>query len=235
MLNSTKIIRFIEKKLGYKFTELELDSDEILENIIEETLPLFSKYFPYQVKTSINNELDRVEGEGNIYYLKSDLEIININRVISNDLSGMGYSTTIQNRSISGPNLDPISIQLSQNINSISKNPLTFDFMYPNKIRINSSYNSLYDLLIIMNCVHPDHFGTIPVNLQEYFLKLALYDTQEALYQIRHRFSNMQTTYGNLELFIDDLQNATDKKEDMLEKFLQSSIKGANRKKLFIY
>ena len=37
MLNSTKILRFIEKNLGYKFTELELEPDEIMDDIRQYT------------------------------------------------------------------------------------------------------------------------------------------------------------------------------------------------------
>ena len=50
VLSSTYILRFIEKKLGYKFNELEIDPKEMIENIQTDTLLVFSKLFPYQSK-----------------------------------------------------------------------------------------------------------------------------------------------------------------------------------------
>ena len=44
MLNATTIIRRLEKKLGFRFMDLELSHEEIIENIKDETLKVFSKY-----------------------------------------------------------------------------------------------------------------------------------------------------------------------------------------------
>ena len=89
--------------------------------------------------------------------------------------------------------------------------------------------------MIQINTVHPDHFGTIPLNMREYFLKLALYDVEIMLYHIRRRFQSLQTTFGEMELFVDELAEAEDKKKELLEeKFLVNSIKSSNRKKLII-
>lgn|GEM_PF-2390562 len=233
MLSPTKVLRNVEKKLGFKFNELELDAEEMMDNIRDETLPVFSKYFPFQEKIKLTRE-DGIEGERGLYYIKSEFEIINVNRIISNG----GYNTAIDNGRliprISSNYEDPIGSQLMADIQSMVQNPITHRFIYPNKVEIMPSGTDVNSLTIILNCVHPEHFGTIPVNLQDQFLKLALLDTQEALYQIRHRFANLRTTYGDIELFIDDLQNASDKKEELIETFKSSVIKNPHRKKIFV-
>lgn len=241
MLTSTKILRYIEKKLGYKFNELELDHNDIIENIKEETLPLFSKYFPFQVKHTLNTVTDLVDGESNIFNIDNEygLEIINVSRLISSGSSSLGY----MGEGVTAPmhpvaiscNNDPFMGQFTSDLSSIGRNPTTFRFIYPNKLEILPSTFGNTNIAVMLNCVHPDHFGTIPMNLQEFFLKLALYDTQEALYHIRHRIVNLQTSYGSIELFIDELQSASDKREELIEKFTQSYSKTAHRKKIFIH
>lgn len=237
MLTSTEVIRYIEMRLGYKFTQLEISQEEILEVIRMETLPTYSKYFPYTINTTINTVQDLVPNTTNVFFLKSDTEIINVNRVLTNSLIGQ-YSTVDSIATQISPAFysDPISRQLDRDLISSVKNPITFKFIPPNKIEITpKSILGLSSIMIQINTVHPDYFGTIPLNMREYFLKLALYDVQIMLFHIRRRFQNIQTTFGEMELFIDELQEAEDKKRELLEeKFLINSIKASNRKKLII-
>lgn len=230
MLNTTYILRFIEKKLGYKFNELELSPDEIIENIQEETLITFSKFFPYQSTSVIRNE-DRVEGTNNEYYIESDFEITGVARLYDNTTMYAGGGLL----PYGGNMIDPMSRQFTADAMSMNKNPLTFQFNHPNTITITPSLYTIRETKILLNCVHPKHFATIPTNLQDEFLKLALYDTKETLYQIRHRFANLQTAFGSIELFIDDLQDATDRKQELLDKWRLNFAKQSNRKKLYIY
>ena len=101
----------------------------------------------------------------------------------------------------------------------------------PNQIEI---YPSFITGLVELNIVHDDTLHTIPLNMKEYFVQLALADVKTALYQIRNRFNNMQTSFGSLELFIDDLQTGKDERNELIEKFKIASMKTARRKKLWI-
>jgi len=230
MINTTTIIRHIEKRLGYKFNELEISHDEIIESIKQETLVNFSKYFPYQ-EPSVITKLDLVEGHTNKYFLKSDLEILGVARVYDTTSIYAGSGLPIHSAQM----IDPFSRQIMADAISMNKNPLTYQFEYPNMVTIMPAVYSIRDTKVLLNCVHPDHFGTIPVALQDEFLKLALLDTKESLYMIRHRFANLQSAYGNIELFIDDLAEATDKKEELFEKWRRNFGKQSNRKKIYVY
>lgn len=230
MLNSTYIIRFIEKRLGYKFNELEIDPDEIIENIKQETLVTFSKHFPYQSETTISNG-KLVEGTNNSYYLESDFRILSVARVYDNTTMYAGGGLL----PYGGNMIDPMSRQFTADALSMNKNPLTYQFTYPNVVTLTPAIYTIRETKVLLNCVHPEHFATIPINLQDEFLKLALLDTKEVLYSIRHRFSNLQTAFGNIELFVDDLQDATDRKQELLEKWRANFAKQGNRKKIYIY
>jgi hypothetical protein len=89
-------------------------------------------------------------------------------------------------------------------------------------------------VLVELNCVHLNDFSTIPLNMRDEFLKLCLYDTQEVIYHMRKRFSNLQTSFGNIELFIDDLQDAPSKKEELLERWKANYFKSPKRKKIYV-
>lgn len=235
MLSDTEVIRYIEKKLGFKFKELELDSEEILENIRTDSLVTFSKYFPLQERLIINLESDLVPEYNNMYYLRTDHEIVNVNRIVPSSLFGANAITDLMHPTAAAMMYgDPISRQLDMDLMSSTKNPITFIFYPPNKVEITPVSSVIQNYIIICNVVHDNSFGTIPVNMQEHFLKLALYDTQDVLYHIRNRFTSIQTTFGNIEFFLSELEGANDNKKELLEEFKKSSILSPRRKKIII-
>lgn len=196
--------------LGYKFTDLEIEHGEILEIIKIKTLPTFSKYFPYQTRITIDREKDLVPGYSNRYYLKTDSEIMNINRLVTNnakvDASSSGLTGVAMRPGFDYGLSNFFERQIQADLASAS-NPVTFMFYPPNQIEI---YPSFINGLVELNVVHDETLHTIPMNMKEYFMQLALADVKMALYQIRNRFNNMQTSFGTLELFIDDLQTGRD-------------------------
>jgi len=235
MITSTELIRWLEKKLGFKFTMLEITHDEILENIRSDTLITFSKYFPNQERIRINVKEDLVEGYNNRFYLKTQGEVLNINRIISSAVLGSNVINDMLHPAAQTLLFgDPITRQMQVDLLSTVNNPTTFSFIPPNKIEIYPSVNVPDSYIIVCNIVHSKDFYTIPINLQEIFFKLCLYDTQDLLYHIRNRFNNLQTTFGNIELYLDEYREAEDKKKDLLEDLKKNSLRYNKRKKIFI-
>lgn len=235
MISSTELIRYLEKKLGYKFMNIEISHEEILENIRSETLITFSKYFPNQERTRINTKEDLVDGYNNRYYLKTENEIININRLIASTVLGNNVINDMLHPAAQSMLYgDPITRQMEVDMLSTVNNPTTFAFYPPNKIEIYPVVNVPDSYIIVCNVVHSKNFYTIPINLQDQFFRLALYDTQDLLYHIRNRFSNLQTTFGNIELYLDEYRDANDKRIELLEDFKKNSLKFSRRKKIFI-
>ncbi|ALN97865.1 hypothetical protein Bp8pS_186 [Bacillus phage vB_BpuM-BpSp] len=230
MLSSTYILRHIEKRLGYKFNELEIDPKEMMDSIEKETLITFSKYYPLRESTIINQD-SKINGTLNKFYIATDFEILNINRAYVDGTSYIGGELAGYSPDMG----DPFARQMGADMISYNKNPLLFHFEHPNIITIMPALYNIRGVRVDFNCVHPVHFGTIPTNLQDEFLKLALLDIKDVLYNLRHRFANMQTAFGSIELFIDDLQDASDRREELLAKWRSNFGKSANRKKIYIY
>jgi len=234
MLSATRIIQRLEKKLGYKFMDLEISHEEIIDNLKDETLRTFSKYFPYQELCVVDPE-NKVDGIDNRFYIGSQNECVGINRLIGGSLLGANYVTNMLHPvSMSMLLGDPISRQCNIDLLSFTSNPITFKYFEPGMIEIYPYYHNIKSYIIVANVVHPDHFGTIPINLEDEFMDYALADTKDALYTMRSRFANIQLPYGNIEMFLDQLQGAEDKKEQIKEKWRTNSHKSSHRKKIFI-
>lgn len=234
MLNQTEVLRHIERELGFLFVDLELSEDDIINTINKYTIPVFSKFAPRQERIKVN-ENDLVEGYSNIYYLDTETPIVNINRVIGGDILGhVGYTGAAMHPSASVAMGNPIESQMLADLRG-QVSPRTYRFHHPNKLEfLPGNIVSKAGLTVITNSYHPEHLGTIPNNMQEHFLELATYDVKMSLYPLRNRFANLQTTFGSIELFIDDLQSARDERKEFIERLEAKSLFNSDRRKLFL-
>lgn len=230
-MNSTEVLRYIETELGFKFTDLELDEEEILKVVKNQSLYTFSRFYPYTVRHLIDINKDKVEGIDSRYYIKTDWEIQSVKQVF---LSNMVYDG-IQIGGIYNVNYDYLDNQFVNDFISMASCPVTF--MYHDEDKTLEIFPAKYTkgtILTEIYVVHSEDFSTIDIKMRDEFLKLALYDVQKALYLIRKRFANLNTPYGNIELFIDDLQDATSKRDELLERWRHNFYKSPKRKKIFI-
>lgn len=235
MLTPTAVVNYIEKRLGFRFTDIEMTHEEIIDNIKRDTLVTFSKYFPYQERVIIDNKKDLVPGYRNRYFINCETEVLNINKIIG--LGTMGSDSIaayVHPAAMAQMMSDPISIQMSADLLSLTHNPITFIYYHPNQVEIAPNYALSNHYIVVCNTVHPEHLGTIPTLLQNEFLQLAYCDTAIVLYSIRKRFANMQTTFGTLDLNIDDLSEAKDKRNEIIENMEKSALRYGKRKKIII-
>lgn len=234
MLNSTIIIRRLEKALGFRFMDIEMSHEEIIDNLKDETLRIFSKYFPYQESAVVDPD-DKVEPYDNRFYIHTENECIGLNRFIGSSLLGANYVTGLLHPVAVDMLLgDPISRQLNLDLLSYTSNPITVDYIEPGMVEIKPCYNNVRSYIFVMNVVHPGHFGTIPINLEDQFMKYALADTQATLFAMRTRFSSLNTPYGNIELYLEQFQGAADEKRQLEEQWRSNSHKNSKRKKIWI-
>lgn len=235
MLTNTEILNYIERDVGFMFNDLELKPDEIIKTVERFTIPTFSKFHPKQERVIIKPE-DKVEGTTNMFYIDSENPIVNINRVIgaNNPITNLtGYAGNMSPYAGFAMG-NPIDSQMMSDLMAINLSPSTFRYHHPNKIEIlSSAVIGSVNLLIVLNTYHDKHFGSVPNNMHDYFLELASYDVQISLYAMRSRFQNLQTTFGELNLNMDDLREARDKRKELVEKMENYSIFNSNRKKLY--
>ena len=237
MLTQTTLLQNIELDLGYKFTDLELDQDQIMNTIKLRTLPEFSKYYPHQERIQINPETDLVPGFTNRFYLRTDHEIMNINRIVGasarnalNDII-VGTPSPVSGSVGGGSSLYEMDAWMTMTGFS---NVDTYQYIHPGMLELapNGSMSSYF--IVVCNVVHDESLLTIPSNMQDYFRQLATLDVKSALYLIRNRIANLQSSLGSLELFIDDLASARDERRELIETLRASTIKSARRKKVII-
>jgi hypothetical protein len=228
-MNPTMVLQSIEKNLGATIQVLELTPDEIMRIVEQETLPTYSKYYPYFTKITIDPKTDKVPNRISTYYMKSDLEILGVSKLlVENYMGGNGLPT------VAPYFTNPVDRQIIADATSMYYQPFTFDFESPNIVTLFPKTHFFGKFMLEIKCVHPSSMATIPLSMRDEFLEMALYDVRIALYPIRDRFKNINTTFGSIELFMDKLDSAYDDKKTLLEKWRSNFAKNSKRRKMFI-
>lgn len=228
-MNPTMVLQSIEKNLGATIQVLELDTNEIMSIIEQETIPTFSKYYPYFTKVTIKPDRDKVPHRICTYYIRTDFEILGVSKLlVENYMGGTGLP-------IVAPYFaNPVDRQIVADTTSMYYQPFTCDFEAPNIVSIFPKTHFFGDFMLEIKVNHPSHMATIPLSMRDEFLEMALYDVRIALYPIRDRFKSINTTFGSIELFMDKLESAYDDKKQLLEKWRQNFARNPKRRKMFI-
>lgn len=229
-LSPTMVLRFINSQLGSTVQTIELDEQEMMRVVFQQSLHTFSQYFPFLPIVSLSKE-DRINGNHLEYRIPNawNLQILSLHKyyLTSESRFGTGWIAPIIS--------NPIDAQLLSDRYSMFVTPLVIDFFPPNKVVIKQNYYNASDFLSLQfKAVHPTHLKTIEPNMRDDFLHLCLYDVLISLYPIRHRFQTIATTYGNLEPFFEMVDTAEEKRNALLEKWRANYIYSGNQKKLWI-
>jgi len=227
-MNPTTVLQSIEKNLGASFQVLELTNEDILNILVEETIPTFSTYYPFYTLIQIDPNKDAVPYRYNTFYIKTDLELIGVSKIMAENYMGNGGLPMAFYDS------DPVNRQMTADVASMYLQPITFDFEEPNIVSIYPKTQLMGKFMLEVKAYHPSHMATIPVAMRNEFLEMALYDVRIALYPIRHKFQTINTTFGSIELFMDKLESAQDDKKTLMEKWRSNFYKSAKRRKIFI-
>ena len=99
-MNPTMVLQSIEKNLGDSFQVLELNTEDVLNIVKNETIPSFSIYYPFYTLVQIDPFKDAVPRRYNAFYIKTDLEIIGVSKLMAENYMGngglpMAYMTVI--------------------------------------------------------------------------------------------------------------------------------------------
>jgi len=232
------IMRYVKARLGAYHRQLELDDDALLDCLENETLKTLSVYYPYYMEWIVNTVTDRVPDLGNHIYIPTEIQghiVMGVERVLPK--FGQIQSTGIGN--IYGgilPSINNfINMQLDASILSAFSIPGTWTFLPPNMLRLNGEINwtTYPNYNVTLKTTHNKDFSTFQFGLREVIKKLAFYDICLDIYGIRKYFSNLATTFGDLNLDLDVL-NVEDKRDDLIQKLRVDQIYGTRVKKLYI-
>lgn len=213
-LTPTAVLRYIHRALGSSVQALELSDRDIMQVVYQNSLPLYSEYFPFKPYCILNPK-DRIEGQENLYRIPNPfgLQLTGAYRVISNQYlyAGTGYFGFI-------PNINPFDASLTDNLRSLTITPITFDFFPPNAVRIQPAQLLVNDVVLQFTANHPRHLKTIDSKMREDFCLLCLYDVLLAIRPIRKRFATINTAFGSLEPFNEMVDSAESNRNDLLNK-----------------
>jgi len=226
-LNPTTVLRYLNRMLGTVLQELEINEEEMMKIVFQESLNTYSKYFPYKYFSYIT-QTDLVSGTRSTYKLpKIDrLEIIGIHKVFISNMTQFG-STMIP------MSYNPFETQVFNDYVSMTVTPTTFRYIPPDEIEIFPKVMGYQHAVLEVKAVHPAHLRTIPMNMRDEFLRLCLLDVLLALYPLRHRFETLTTPYGAIAPFMEMVDSAKEDKRELLEKWVSLFLKSADAKRIF--
>jgi hypothetical protein len=237
----TLLVNKIERRLGLSVLTLP---DKIAKNswhiiIEEETIPTFSRYFPYKITTIIDNTCEK----DGFYFIDKDVpegcKILGVKDVDWQsyrcdprfDRYGINFSTyDFIARDYS---VDDVALsQVSADFMSLFNLNIYIEFEYPNKIKLVSvngspvSRHRPFPLQIYIE--HPANLMTISPTMMETFERLAMADVATAIYQQLKYYDNAETVYANLDLKLEDLRSWSEKREDIVKELDDAHVSTAN-------
>lgn len=240
-----KLLDKIERRLGTSQLKLPdyLSKDKWASVVISnETLDTFSRYFPNTLKINLDLSTRRVDGWYVIdEYVPDGVEILGVRDIdwttynadafASQQAEGYGvYGMLVNNYG-----LDDIALaQMRADMLSLYNNNIFVDFKAPNLVKVNSvSRNDMVkfsgSIPIELLIKHADNLMTIPATMMEIFEDLAQADVATFLYQELKYYDGLETVYANIDLKLNDLADAANKRSDIVSQLEESYVSAANK------
>lgn len=228
MIGDNEVLDYIKFNLGSPFLKLEMDDEEILKYIKKYTLKTFSKYLPdtNKIELDLGDPNNVFPEEENAFYLfeKDGLEILNVKDVYYSLGGEIIFGHPIMGAYSFG---EIPSLVLAMEENNITKLFSDFDFHFffkaPNVLYIRPIPQT-QTVVVEYERVHPPDFSTIPVDMEEDFLDLALADIKIIIGQRRKRYNGtIRTPFGEIPLDVGILDEGRDERDKLITKFEQFS------------
>lgn len=246
--NMTKLLNKIERRLGTRALNLPdyLKKEKWHEIIIEDTIPTFSRYFPFKIRMPFT---DANRKNGSDYYLidenmiPGNLNIIGVKDYAWDDpnnspfVNGGVYG--YQDCYTDIYSLEDVAFaQLAANQTSLFNNGLFVEFEPPNKVYIKNSANRnvrfpMFTLDILIE--HTPSLTTIEPTKMETFENLATADVANFLYQELKYYQNLQSVFGDVDIKLDDISNIASTREQVIETLKEGYISAANSNQPLMY
>ena len=237
----SKLLDKIERRLGCLVLPLpeNIGKSYWPEIIKEDTIPTFSRFFPYGITTIIDNTCEK----DGFYFIDKDVpagsKIIGVSDVDWQayrcdprfDRYGINFSTYDFISRDYG--IDDVAFsQVAADYLSLFNLGIYPEFLPPNKVKlvsVNGSPVSRYrpwPLKIFIE--HPANLMTISPTMMESFERLAQCDVATMLYQNLKFYDGTETTYMNLDLKLDTIQEWYNKRDEVVKELDEAHTTTAN-------
>jgi hypothetical protein len=230
------VIDYIYSELGVSHRRTEIKGLKLQEVIVKRTLPVYSKYFPYTCSVMLR-EADAVPGESSQYFIPTELPVIGVIGVADGGNRPAILESSSPRRGVSGAGyIDTMGAILATretaDISSLIMMPVTTRFIPPKIVEIlpHSRYSNS---ALAIKCVHPETLHTININMIDYFQDLALYDVLIANRAILEKFQTISSGYGDIQLNLDMMREASQKRTDLIEKFRKYAPLASNKRRWY--
>ncbi len=229
-LNMTSILQSIKRRLG--ITMFKLDDKELLDILKNETLYTFSTYFPHYRTFKQNLSNSKVPGKRDHYYINraalGDFQVLSVEDIKVYDVmsSYMPYATNFSAIDIFA------DIQMNATFEDMLSVPVTYYYAPPDQIVIQSGPNQLAEVSIEVTVIHPSNGSTISPHMRELLLHLGKLDIEIYLYQTLRHLDKIETSFGTVDLKIDEWADAEDKRISLLEEW-DANFLASRRRKIY--
>ena len=220
------LLKKVKRKLGLRTLPVTYTDDEILDILYEDTLPTFSIYFPttFTMKIDLAHckhaPVDTTNRAQRAYFLDLPygMTVLEVSDLQYFDGSISDYYAPQFNY---GDSFEIFNTQIMQGmIESMIAVPIVYEFQQPNILIIEEPNGTLPSVVTCtFNIVHSKDLSTIRYTYLDFITELFCIDCKIAFYEEMKRYNNIDTTFNEIDLKIDDWENAKDKREELLEKW----------------
>lgn len=242
MNDMTKLLDKIERRLGLMVIKLpdKLAKDSWASIIEDDTLETYSRYFPYQHVTL----MDETICKNGYYFVDRDLpegtKILGIKDIDWSEYSGIAgtsYGSAINFSSVAlsagDYGFEDIGMaQLRADYVSLFNVGIYPEFLAPNKVRLVSVNNypisAFIKFPLAIFIKHPTNLSTISPTSMEIFERLAMADVATMLYNNLKYYDGSETVFSNLDLKLDLLNEWANKREDIVKELDEAHVSAAN-------
>ena len=237
----TLLLNKIERRLGTKLMNLpdEFGKDSWAEIIAEDTIPTFSRYFPYKITTIIDHTcrkdgfyfIDKNLPDGTVILGCKDIAWGTYRADPRFDRYGINFSTyDFISRDY---NVEDIGLtQCSADFLSLFNLGIYIEFLKPNKIKlvsVNGSEVSRHNPFPVdVYIQHPISLMTIEPTMMETFEKLAISDVAIYLYENLKFYDGINTTFNTIDLHLDTIRDWAGRREEIVRELDEAHVSTAN-------
>ena len=244
------LLNKIERRLGTAPLNLpdNISKDTWADIIAEDTLPTFSRFFPYKVRIHIDTTQPKKDG----YYiidtaLVGGAEILGCKDIAWDEYgsdgltqqSGIGmydYLSAYNNYSMD----DVMLLQARADLTSVFNNSIFVEFREPNMVKLTSVTNGditggLSEMPLDVFVTHPTNLSTIAPTKMNTFEDLATADVATALSAYLRHYDGLETVFASVDLKLSDIENWSNRREDIINTLKESYVSAANENQPLMY
>lgn len=242
----TTLLNKIERRLGTALLNLPNKDPDLSKTawghvIEEDTLPTFSRFFPYKFPYIVNANTPRKD---NCYLIDESVapgvQIIGIKDIDWGSVSNGSISQQLGNNFYSDAMMTNFSIgdiglaQVQMDTMSLFNMGYFIEYAPPNMFRIKNSMNAdvgtaFNGFKIELHVIHKSILTIEPTKM-ETFEKLATADIASFLYNTLKYFDGetLETVFARTDMKLSDIENKASMRDDIVAKLEESYVSAAN-------